>query len=208
MILKIFEMKTINKLIFVKYIILSSNLFYAQTQLPLYKMVMNSDLIISVESNDYQFITYKKTEYYSENFVKFVNDFEFLKNKKDKNIKGLLNKIEVNNNDCFININGESCSGNGNIQEKDKKYYNIFFLKRKNNQYFVIAHLWNNIIAESLSFFKKNIKEINLISKETDKKLKYIKIQNWFEVSNNEHPNEYMVESPFTEELNSFFGTR
>lgn len=201
-------MKTINKLIFVKYIILSSNLFYAQTQLPLYKMVMNSDLIISVESNDYQFITYKKTEYYSENFVKFVNDFEVLKNKKDKNIKGLLNKIEVNNNDCFININGESCSGNGNIQEKDKKYYNIFFLKRKNNQYFVIAHLWNNIIAESLSFFKKNIKEINLISKETDKKLKYIKIQNWFEVSNNEHPNEYMVESPFTEELNSFFGTR
>ena len=77
--------------------------------------------------------------------------------------------------------------------------------KKKNRKYFVIAQLWNNIQTDDLPFFEHNINEINSISKEKNLEQKLKKIKRWFETSNQNHPNQYIVETPFTEELNTFF---
>ncbi|MEC3874206.1 hypothetical protein [Chryseobacterium salviniae] len=198
-------MKVIHKFLIVIFLIFGQVLIYSQVPIPLYKMVMNSDAVLIVESKDYQYVSDQKSEFYIENSIKLGGDLNILKNRYNTNFKNLKVKIETNNNDFYQNINGEECSGISNIIEKEKKYYNIFFLKRKEKKYFVIAHLWNNILADDLPFFEKNIGEINLISKEKNAIKKHKSIKEWFESSNKTHPNQYIIETPFTEELKSFF---
>ena len=198
-------MKVMYKFLISIYLVFGWDIIYSQTQLPLYKMVMNSDIILIVESTDYQYISNQKNEFYTENWINFGNRLSILKNTYNKNVKNIKSRIESNNNDYYLNINGEECSGIGNFWEKDEKYYDIFFLKRKNKKYFVIAHLWNNILTKDLPFFEKNIVEINLISQEKNLETKKKKIEKWFETSNENHPDQYIIETPFTEELNVFF---
>lgn len=187
------------------FFIFGCNIVCSQARIPLYKMVMNSDIILIVESKDYQYITKQNNEYYTDNWINFPNTFNVLKNRYNQKLKNFTSKIETDNNDFYLSINGESCAGIGNILEREKKYYNIFFLKRKEKKYFVIAHLWNNILTDNLPFFEKNINEVNLISQEKNLECKKEKIEKWFETSNADHPNQYIIESPFTEELNNFF---
>jgi len=185
--------------------ILGWSVMYSQSQLPLYKMVMNSDAILIAETTEFSYNNDQKNEFYIENNIKFGNTFTILKNTYNQNFKGLKVKVETNNNDFYENINGEECSGVGNIIENGKKYYNIFFLKRKDKKYFVIAHLWNNILIEDLPFFENNVNKINLISKEKNLTNKYKKIKEWFDNSNKNHPTGYMIETPLTEELTNYF---
>ncbi|WP_123956536.1 hypothetical protein [Chryseobacterium mucoviscidosis] len=188
--------------------ILGWNIMYAQSRLPLYKMVMNSDAILIAETTEFSYNNNQQNEFYIENNIKFGNTFTILKNRYNQNFKKLKVKIETNNNDFYENINGEECSGISNIIQKDKKYYNIFFIKRKDKKYFIIAHLWNNILVEDLPFFENNVNKINLISREKNLTNKYKKIKEWFDNSNKNHPTGYMIETPLTEELINFFKKR
>ncbi|SIT13501.1 hypothetical protein [Chryseobacterium gambrini] len=185
--------------------ILGCNVMYSQSQLPLYKMVMNSDAILIAETTEFSYNNNQQNEFYVENNIKFGNTFTVLKNRYNQDFKKLKVKIETNNNDFYENINGEECSGISNIIEKNKKYYNIFFIKRKDKKYFIIAHLWNNILVEDLPFFENNVNKINLISREKNLTNKYKKIKEWFDNSNKNHPAGYIIETPLTEEFINFF---
>lgn len=193
------------KFFLVIFFILGCEAVYSQSQIPLYKMVMNSDAILITETKDFLYSNDQKSEFYTENNIKFGNKFTILKNRYSQDFNNLKVKIEINNNDFYENINGENCPGINNVIEKGKKYYNIFFLKRKDKTYFVIAHLWNNILVEDLPFFEKNVNKINLISKEKNLTYKYNKIKKWFDNSNENHPTGYIIETPLTEELLTFF---
>ncbi|MDO3426460.1 hypothetical protein QWT87_16385 [Chryseobacterium sp. APV1] len=196
------------KFFIVIFLILGWNLMYSQSQLPLYKMVMNSDAILIAQTTEFSYSNNQQNEFYVENNIKFGNKFTVLKNRYNQDFKKLKVKIETNNNDFYENINGEECSGISNIIEKDKKYYNIFFIKRKGKKYFIIAHLWNNILVEDLPFFENNVNKINLISREKNLTNKYKKIKEWFDNSNKNHPVGYMIKNPLTEEFINFFQKR
>lgn len=191
--------------LFVFLFIFGLSMFYAQTSIPLYKMSMNSDAVLIVEANNYQQITRQVNEYYTSTLGKIKDIDKVLKNKHNQNFKNSLNFIETDNNDFFLNVNGENCSGIGYTLEKDKKYYNILFLKKKNKNYFIIGRLWNNIVENDLSFFEKNINIINDISKIKETKSKVSKIKEWFQNANDSHPENFIIDTPFTEEFNAFF---
>ncbi|MGE8552776.1 MAG: hypothetical protein ACN6OB_02425 [Chryseobacterium jejuense] len=198
-------MMAIPKFLIIIFCMFGLNMFYSQTSIPLYKMSMNSDAVLIVESRDYQQITKQESEYYTSTLVKLKNIKNVLKNKHNQNFKNSVNFIETDNNDFFLNVNGENCSGIGYTLEKDKKYYNILFLKKKNKNYFIIGRLWNNIVENDLSFFEKNINIINEISKIKDVKSKVSTIKEWFQNANENHPENFIIDTPFTEEFNVFF---
>ncbi|MDY3318248.1 hypothetical protein PG637_02350 [Riemerella anatipestifer] len=198
-------MNYIEKFFILKILLFGQSMLYSQVQIPLYKMVMNSDAILIVESKDYKYINNPKNEFYTEHYIIFENILDILKNQYSTNFKNFKVRVETNGNDFYQNINGEYCYGIGSIVEKDKKYFDIFFLKKREKQYYVIAHLWNNISANTLHFFRDNIEEINLISKERYLYKKKEKIEAWFKSSNRNHPDEYVIATPFTEEFIQFF---
>ena len=110
--------------------ILQINFMSFSQTIPLYKLVMNSDIIIS--DNELNYITEPVTEYYSQNIIEFKKINKVLKNKDNDKLAGLKCMDFRYDEDYYPNLNGESCMGNGFALVDGEKYFNIYFIKKTN----------------------------------------------------------------------------
>lgn len=68
-------------------------IIYSQTSIPLYKMVMNSDIILVLEANEYEIKSIQNNEYHTENIIKFKNISNILKNRYNVKLNNFTSRI-------------------------------------------------------------------------------------------------------------------
>jgi hypothetical protein len=181
--------------------ILNINFMSSQT-IPLYKLVMNSDIIIS--DSEFKHITEPISEYQSQSRIELKKINKVLKNKDNDELKDL-KCIELRSDeDYYPTLNGESIMNSGFASLDGEKYFKIYFIKKVNKKYYVIGELWNNVTKVDLLSISENIKKLNEIEKITDYQKKYNSTVNWY-LESNCNKSKFKVQSIFTEQFIDYY---
>ncbi|KFF06620.1 hypothetical protein [Flavobacterium reichenbachii] len=150
------------KKIFFALFILIQSVIHSQN-IDLRNLTMNSNLILFVESSDFDYGNKYINDHSKAGFIKVNNYEEILKN--DSNIKFIDKEIfcPQSENDYYDSnmINGGGCMGIAESIDSNRKYYGILFFKKEKKKLTLLAHLfksdfdWKNIIEKI-----KKVKEI------------------------------------------------
>jgi len=131
-----------NKLILINIFV---SIFFNAQRVDLRKLVMNSDVIVYVERNDFETSIENINDHFSKSYLKIKSYQKIIKN--DSDIKFVHKDIyEPTGKNDFYNdseLNEGGCDVLGDIIElQQKKYYSLIFLERKSNNLVVLAHIW------------------------------------------------------------------
>ncbi|MCD1118453.1 hypothetical protein [Chryseobacterium turcicum] len=155
-------------------LLLFQNFTYSQ-RVDLRKLTLNSNIILFVERNDFDYYSKIKNDHFSENKIKIKSTQQILKNNVTENFLNTYIPVPKEGNDFYDNgrINGEDFMGVGEIAEPNKKYYSILFLKKQKSKLILLAHInrsdfdWKELI--------KKINDIQEIENTTSQKETYKK---------------------------------
>ncbi|WP_157505993.1 hypothetical protein [Flavobacterium chungangense] len=166
---------------------------FSQGAVPLFKLSMNSDII--VESSDFSSIEKPYTEYYSENTIAFKSINHILKNHYNDKIINQSYKLNTKGED-YYDLNEGGCIANAYNLDPHTKYYNIYFIKKIEKTYYIIGQL-RDVTQNCFLFISENIKKLNEIEKIKNDNKKYVKTVDWYiELMNNDC--QYKIENIFT----------
>ncbi|MDI9312153.1 MAG: hypothetical protein QM535_18205 [Limnohabitans sp.] len=173
-------------------ILLSLQNFAYSQRVDLRKLTLNSNIILFVERNDYDYYLKPINDHFSESEIKIKSTQQILKNNINKKFLNKYIYIPLEGNDFYDNgkINGEDFMGIAEISEPNKKYYSILFLKKKKSKLVLFAHIsrtdfdWKNLI--------KKINDIQKIEYITSKKETYKKSIDYY-LKYNDYPSSEFI---------------
>jgi len=162
-------------------LLLALPIFNLAQKLNLRKVILKSDLIISI--NDYRVDTILINDFTSKVFI----NMEKVNNQNSLIYKNNLGSIPqrmslrkpIDGEDfySYLITDGNACLLRH--LHANKTYNNLFFIKKEKNEFQIVAH-YENLEFEQLQRFETQIKSMASVEKVKNTKERYIKTLNWF----------------------------